>query len=464
MSATGKRKKSGSQSSERKKKGFDAKYALPSREEQQVLRQIGLDTQRSSAPRRGAGSTNAQALKNSMMVQDDGAAAPALKSGLEVAHNNNLWNLQTKDLLKDAAFDYAKVQPLTDALYTIKQAIDGVEGQTVTRNTADSRFLSAFLRDFKPSPVVLDFAPPSAVDIVGSFLIRTQLAGSATNVDMAVQIPDECLDAKDYLNNRYFEKRALYLAVIAAHLDKTVGDKFSVGISYFRDDERKSMIVLRAKTAADEPAQLQDGTNTKGKKRKNKSKRKSSRLAVPEIRILATTSPTCGTLTLKRLRPGRTNVRVHGHTYGEPGTGTEALATPNYSAAVAEDLAMKTHLQYLHAAAQKFPGFTGAVVLLKVWLARRRYHCTGSVATGKAGSAADDSREIQVTDTDCAAVTGFHLSMILLHLVWQNKIQTHMQPLQMFKVVLQFLGQQTNERPTVLETGIVMCPRDKLGS
>eukprot|EP00750_Incisomonas_marina_P024761 INCI5145.6.p1 GENE.INCI5145.6~~INCI5145.6.p1 ORF type:complete len:1264 (+),score=248.62 INCI5145.6:289-3792(+) len=480
MSATlAKRKKplaSGKSKAKSKKKGFDSRYALPSQEEQQVLRQIGLDAATLSKNRAGAagamvGGGDAD-LKNSLMGGgDDGAAGTALaQSGLEVAHNSNLWGIQTKDLLKEQTFDYDHTAALTDALRTIKASVDSVPvpEEPVSRDSVDPRFMCTFLRrndaaDAADQPsVTLNFASPSAVDIVGSFLIRTQVRGPGANVDMALEMPDSCLDAKDYLNNRYFEKRALYLAVIAEHLEKEVGQQFDVRVSHFRDDERKSMLVLRAKDSAEGNEGENDTEDAKKskKKKKKKKKKRSKAKSFPEIRILVTVSPTCQSLTIKRLRPGRTNVRVYGHTYGAPGTPEGALPTPHYSSAIVEDMCFKTHLQQLHVVAQKYPGFPGAVVLLKLWLSRRRYNCR---SVGDGPDTARQNEEILITDTDCAGVTGFHLSMVLLHLVWQNKVQVHMQPLQMFRVALQFLGQRKGDSDVVASTGIVMCPRDKLG-
>ena len=481
MSATlAKRKKplaSGKSKAKSKKKGFDSRYALPSQEEQQVLRQIGLDAATLSKNRAGAagamvGGGDAD-LKNSLMGGgDDGAAGTALaQSGLEVAHNSNLWGIQTKDLLKEQTFDYDHTAALTDALRTIKASVDSVPvpEEPVSRDSVDPRFMCTFLRrndaaDAADQPsVTLNFASPSAVDIVGSFLIRTQVRGPGANVDMALEMPDSCLDAKDYLNNRYFEKRALYLAVIAEHLEKEVGQQFDVRVSHFRDDERKSMLVLRAKDSAEGNEGENDTEDAKKskKKKKKKKKKRSKAKSFPEIRILVTVSPTCQSLTIKRLRPGRTNVRVYGHTYGAPGTPEGALPTPHYSSAIVEDMCFKTHLQQLHVVAQKYPGFPGAVVLLKLWLSRRRYNCR---SVGDGPDTARQNEEILITDTDCAGVTGFHLSMVLLHLVWQNKVQVHMQPLQMFRVALQFLGQRKGDSDVVASTGIVMCPRDKLGA
>jgi U3 small nucleolar RNA-associated protein 22 len=61
------------------------------------------------------------------------------------------------------------------------------------------------------------FRPPLAVKVVGSYLLKTAIKPDL-NVDLALQIPPECLQAKDHLNYRYLHKRALYLCHVAASL------------------------------------------------------------------------------------------------------------------------------------------------------------------------------------------------------------------------------------------------------
>jgi hypothetical protein len=506
------------------KVGFDAKYALPTQEEQQLLRQIGLDAPTvSRAPGGGGGGVGdiagvgggADGLRHSMMTTDISDGTAHLKSGLEVAHDNSLWTIQTKDLLADVSFDYSRTHALTAALRAVKAAVDSTPVRKVTRQTLDARFLGPRPRRFDSGAVELEFQPPTSVDVVGSFLLRAQVSGPAASVDVALEMPDDCLEAKDYLNGLYFEKRALYLAVAAEQLVARLAGKFEVGLSFFRGDERKTMLVLRATDAfldsllAKEPGGGDQGggggddddndgsddgdddgddddegqkkrqrkkTALKADSAKNLRRRRKQLGPVPDIHIIATASPTCTTLTLKRLRPNRTNVRVHEHTYGPAGSPDAALPTPHYSAAVAEDLAVKTHLQQLHATALKFPGFPGALILLKAWLSRRRYRVPGVGGSGgggggggrrtNGGAAAQAfvTGEFVVTDSDPEGVTGFHLGMVLLHLAWQNKVQAHMQPLQMFRVVVQFLGQRRGDVDVLLETGVVLCPRDQLGS
>lgn len=59
---------------------------------------------------------------------------------------------------------------------------------------------------------------PDGFEVAGSFLLRT-LVRPSLNIDLALRIPSECLGARDSLNHRYFDKRALY----AGHLARAFG-------------------------------------------------------------------------------------------------------------------------------------------------------------------------------------------------------------------------------------------------
>lgn len=59
-------------------------------------------------------------------------------------------------------------------------------------------------------------------DVAGSFLLRA-LAKPSLNVDLALRMPSECLVARDSLNHRYLDKRALYAGHLAATAMDTEG-------------------------------------------------------------------------------------------------------------------------------------------------------------------------------------------------------------------------------------------------
>ena len=66
------------------------------------------------------------------------------------------------------------------------------------------------------------FAPPTKVELAGSYLLRT-CAAPQLNVDVSIQLPASILQEKDYLDGRYVDKRLLYLTHLAHLLSTAAG-------------------------------------------------------------------------------------------------------------------------------------------------------------------------------------------------------------------------------------------------
>lgn len=81
---------------------------------------------------------------------------------------------------------------------------------------------------------------PKSVSAVGSWLLRTCIQGHVT-LDLLVTMPS--VTSKDYLNGRYFEKRARYSAAVARLLSRKKG--FVVTLADFEGDARKPIVVVR---------------------------------------------------------------------------------------------------------------------------------------------------------------------------------------------------------------------------
>lgn len=67
-------------------------------------------------------------------------------------------------------------------------------------------------------PKVLKFIPPEKLIVVGGFKTLTAIK-RANHVDLAVPMPSSCLEKKDIKNQRYQQKRALYLAQLGQLLN-----------------------------------------------------------------------------------------------------------------------------------------------------------------------------------------------------------------------------------------------------
>jgi Nrap protein domain 1 len=75
---------------------------------------------------------------------------------------------------------------------------------------------------FSKMSKTFQFLPPIVIQPVGSYSSNTLLIKSTKSisiiVDLLVEIPHICVHKKDYLNNQYTEKRAIYLCYLAKKL------------------------------------------------------------------------------------------------------------------------------------------------------------------------------------------------------------------------------------------------------
>ena len=338
--------------------------------------------------------------------------------GAKVAQSaSKLMDMQIAALLKKLAVNYGRCSDLEAALFSLKAALDAVPDQTVGRDSlADTPGLR--LSSFTRKDVALDFEKPSRVDIVGSYLLRSVCRPSC-NIDLAVEMPVSCFVAKDFLDRRYADKRALYLGVLARVLESCECVE-SVALGSFRGDASKPILLLK-------PA-----CKTKF-----------------VIRLLPCVA--WDTFAATRLDPRRGNLRLTGlsstaggEDEGEDedddededeeqgrgqgqgkgkGKGDAAKqemvhpASPDYNNGVLEDMCFRRHLLVLHGAAIAVPAFAEALMLTKMWLRQRHL-------------------DFHSSDT----AHGFIMSMLLAHLVHSGRVSASASARQLFNVLLDFIA------------------------
>ena len=71
---------------------------------------------------------------------------------------------------------------------------------------------------------------------------------STPSVDLVVVMPASIFQDKDYLNYRYFYKKAYYLACIAAGLQRSVQDDFSLTFEYLHGNNLQPILVAKPKS------------------------------------------------------------------------------------------------------------------------------------------------------------------------------------------------------------------------
>ncbi|KAF9475207.1 Nrap protein [Pholiota conissans] len=200
------------------------------------------------------------------------------------------------------------------------------------------------------------FEPPSDITLVGSWANKVSVKpkdGNKFGVDLAVEMPNSLFQEKDYLNGRFFHKRAFYLATLAAAIQKSKMLDIDVSYESLQGDTRLTKLVLTPKP--------NDSVN-------NFTKIHAKVCVLP---ILSTNSP----IPLHRLSPSHSNIRLNVAT-NITNDDTKAAAhhpTPSYNTALLRTLAPKFQLLSVHELQNDCPAFSDALTLLRIWANQRGY-------------------------------------------------------------------------------------------
>ncbi|KAF8066902.1 Nrap protein [Lyophyllum atratum] len=197
------------------------------------------------------------------------------------------------------------------------------------------------------------FEKPSDIAVVGSWPNKISVKAKDNvrfGVDIAVEMPNDLFQEKDYLNGRFFHKRAFYLATIASAINSPKSG-LNVDVQYdsLSDDPRLTKLVLTPKKGDS----VTDFTKLNAQ--------------VNFIPVLSAQSP----IPLHRLSPSHSNIRISSATNDEAKTANPP--TPIYNTALLLALAPKTQLLATHALKDHSPAFSDALTLLRVWANQRGY-------------------------------------------------------------------------------------------
>lgn len=204
------------------------------------------------------------------------------------------------------------------------------------------------------------FKAPVRLNVVGSWATKTAFKRPEKNwfvVDLAVEMPSDIFQEKDYRNSRFFHKRAFYLACVAAALSYS---RFDFGILYEspEDDPRLTNLVLVTRSG-------------------NLSKLNA---AIRIILVATDDNP----IPLRRLLPSQSNMRTSGNSDDQV---TANLPSPIYNSALGSVFGstFRGILLRSHHLLDTVPAVREALALLKVWGNQRGYG-SGSYTAPSAAS------------------------------------------------------------------------------
>ncbi len=272
----------------------------------------------------------------------------------------------------------------------------------------------------KDAKYKLQYDPPSSINATGSYPLKTATkSDDGIAIDLVVTMPKTIFQDKDYLNHRYFYKRAYYLACLAAGIKGAKKHKFELSFETWHGNHLQPILVVRSSGNGD----ADDFSSSKA--------RINIIPALPE-----------NTFAPNKLLPNANAVRPKGSE--EESTNKVLPPTPFYNSTLQSDANVTAYLKLLYATATKADAFKDACILGSIWLKQRGF--SSQVRQGGFGN--------------------FEWAALVALLLQPNQT-TGAQPLspgyssyQLFKATLQFLARHDlSKKAVVLQAHNVTIPK-----
>lgn len=266
---------------------------------------------------------------------------------------SNMFKLQVDQMLQSIRPRQGKREATAaEALHKLKKQIDSIPARDALplvdaeRDLIKKSKVAIPFPDPRPAHDVkykLAYEKPQNVNVVGSFPLKLSLRQSQTplSIDMVVTMPKSLFQDKDYLNHRYFYKRAFYLACIAAGLKSSLSNDFTFQFVNFHNNPLHPVLLVVPKASTSE-----------------NNWRVNIIPGVPD-----------GTFPNDKLLPTKNCVRPAKS--GDDDQAQHLPATPFYNASIQADSHITSYLKLLHASSTACEGYTDACMLGRVWLRQR---------------------------------------------------------------------------------------------
>uniref|UniRef100_A0A131YG99 Nucleolar protein 6 n=1 Tax=Rhipicephalus appendiculatus TaxID=34631 RepID=A0A131YG99_RHIAP len=320
---------------------------------------------------------------------------------VETLFHSNLFGLQLSDMLKEITPKEKHNHHFDAWLGLFRKTLTTIPPWDHARDKPEAVLKKVAL----PLPTELPrdpkcrfrFVPPSAVQVVGSHAFGGAVGPDAV-VDLAVEMPLECFEKTDFLNQRYHMKRALYLAIIASRLRKSeLVEEMAFGTH--RGDVAAPTLLLRPSGQA-------------GK----------------HFRVRLLPYPCSEQFKESRFVPARSNLRASWFFKDNPSGMSDELPSPQYNASVLADMRMVANAKFLTEKLAQAPALVDAIRLLKVWLRKRHL------------------------DQGPGAFSGFAMTLYLVHLLMKRQLSPMMSSYQAARFILLTLS-----RSDLTKEDITLC-------
>lgn len=195
----------------------------------------------------------------------------------------------------------------------------------------------------------LQYERPASINATGSYPLKTATRSEdGLSIDLVVTMPAALFQEKDYLNHRFFYKRAYFLACLAAGIKASKHHKFDLSFDCLNGNQLQPILVVRPSGNGD----ADDFSSSKC-----------------QIKILVALPE--NTFAQSKLLPNSNCVRPKGN---EDETSNKALLpTPFYNNTLQSDANITAYLKLFHSTASKTDAFKDACILGRVWLKQRGF-------------------------------------------------------------------------------------------
>ncbi|KAF2685789.1 pre-rRNA processing protein-like protein Utp22 [Lentithecium fluviatile CBS 122367] len=271
---------------------------------------------------------------------------------------NNVFKLQVNELLDQVKLKHGKKEASAEkAMRMLKSLIEHLPSRApASIAEAEKTLESAGVAIPFPSPrppkdakYKLQYERPSSINATGSYPLKTATrTDGGVVIDLVVVMPKAIFQEKDYLNFRYFYKRAYYLACLAAGIKASKEHSFKVSFDTLNGNHLQPVIVIDPSGSG-----FPDSSGS------------SCRINILPI-VSEETFPGA------KLLPKSNCVRPKGE--DDDGPATKPLApTPFYNSTLRSDATVTSYLKLLHAVSEKCDAFKDACILGRIWLRQRGF-------------------------------------------------------------------------------------------
>ncbi|PYH95208.1 Nrap protein [Aspergillus ellipticus CBS 707.79] len=294
--------------------------------------------------------------------KNDRSAELARASGF---YKSSFFKLQMDELLSELRPNYDKqISRLQETLQKLKSVIEclpdrpprsAFEAEKELRGAYGITVPYPEPRPGRDTKYTVSYSKPTNINVVGSVALKTgaKCAGPLT-VDLAVTMPSTLFQEKDYVNYRFFHKRAYYIASLAAGIREAEELNLDVKFGLQDGDSLRPIVILELKAT--------DKREPVG--------------ARAQIRIITAIHDSL--FPISRTLPSRNNVRQ-----GSVKMLAPEESTPFYNASLRSEATVAMYHKYLYNAARNCDSFRDACILGRLWLRQRGFE--SSMYTGGFG-------------------------------------------------------------------------------